>query len=59
MSTMSRYRIARMQKCLTQKQAAGLIGISKSYLCMIENQVVFPTMDILVAMKRIYGVDLS
>lgn len=48
------YRLSRMKKGFTQKQAAQLLAISKSYLCMIEKLQVKPTQEIIIKMRKLY-----
>lgn len=54
MQDISVYRRARMQKCLKQNEAALRLGISKSYLCMIENLAAVPPVELLVKMAKLY-----
>ncbi|MEG6584183.1 helix-turn-helix domain-containing protein [Dendrosporobacter sp. 1207_IL3150] len=48
------YRLSRMKKGLTQKQAAELLVISRAYLCMIEKLQVKPTQEIIIKMRKLY-----
>jgi len=48
------YRLARMKKGLTQKQAAELLKISSAYLCKIEKKQDSPSLEVLVKMRRLY-----
>jgi len=54
MPNVSKMRAARMKSLLKQNQAAKIIGISKSYLCRLEQGDVMPTDDLLRKMSNLY-----
>lgn len=54
MSVLSKYRKYRMKACLTQVQAANILGISKTYLCLIEQLKQNPTRELLTKMISLY-----
>ena len=54
MSVLSKYRKYRMKACLTQVQAADFLGISTTYLCLIEQLKLNPTRELLAKMISLY-----
>jgi len=54
MPNVSKMRATRMKSLLKQNQAAKIIGISKSYLCRLEQGDVMPTDDLLRKMGNLY-----
>ena len=54
MPNVSKMRATRMKSLLKQNQAAKIIGISKSYLCRLEQGDVMPTDDLLRKMSNLY-----
>lgn len=54
--SLSKMKLIRMKKGLKQNQVAKLLGVTKSYLSMIENNSVKPTDEILIKLSKIYEV---
>lgn len=50
-------KAARVNKGLSQKKAAALLGISNKTLCMYENGKAYPRVDLINQMGRLYGVN--
>jgi len=57
MAVLSIYKKARMRCFLSQSDAAELLGISRSYLSVIENLSVNPTQELVIKMARLYEVN--
>jgi transcriptional regulator with XRE-family HTH domain len=55
---MNNLKQLRTQRGLRQDYVASSIGISKSYLCKIENNVLSVTEEILTKLVKMYGVNL-
>jgi transcriptional regulator with XRE-family HTH domain len=52
----ARLKQLRMDRGLTQQQAAQAVGVTRSVISGYETEMRFPSLDILVALARLYGV---
>lgn len=50
-------KAARVNKSMTQLEAAKLIGIDKKTLSNYENEITFPDIPVIKKMEEIYGVE--
>ena len=52
----TRLRQLRLEKKLTQQQAANAVGVSRSVISGYETELRLPSLDILVSLAHLYGV---
>lgn len=52
----ARLRQLRLEKKLTQQQAANAVGVTRSVISGYETELRLPSLDILVSLARLYGV---
>ena len=52
----TRLKELRLEKKLTQQQAADAVGVSRSVISGYETELRLPSLDILVSLARLYGV---
>jgi len=50
----NKFRLARMRKGLTQKEAALLLNVSTAYLCKVEKLKITPSDELLYKMRKQY-----
>ncbi|SDF42023.1 helix-turn-helix domain-containing protein [Sporolituus thermophilus] len=55
MPKLTKMKILRMQKGLTQHDLAKMLGVSQSYVAKVENEQIKPTQDILLALAEVLG----
>ena len=55
-SLSTRLKELRLEKKLTQQQAADAVGVSRSVISGYETELRLPSLDILVSLARLYGV---
>jgi len=57
--TLTKMKFARLQAGLTQDDAAGKLGVSQSYLSLLENKQVIPNIALIQTMATLYDCEES